>query len=572
MLGRVVFISLTIFLTCVTADIRSCNEVIEYSDPRSNFFVGNITSKLVRKRQVDPIFIGHPKTQQEVWHQNFKIESIIKVEDILVQLLAKLVEIYLKDCIPIVIYDKYIEESDGVILQRFFKNLNITYIHGKIDRNYKLMNKGILQPLDSRCRSYILFLSDILRARDILGPQTTSRVVIVSRSTQWKQLEFLSSKSASDLINLVVIGESVGVDSNKDHPYVLYTHRLYTDGLGSNTPVVLTSWMNKKLSRPHLNLFPRKFLKGFAGHRFTVSGYHKPPFAIKKISMDGVGNTAISWDGFEFRMLKILSQRLNFTFDIIEPTTKNKLGPTYGVIEDISRRRADIGIAGAYVASERLSLIDMSTQHSSDCAAFITLASKALPRYRAIMGPFQWPVWVAITAIYLLAIFPLAFSDKLTLSHLIGNWSEIENMFWYVFGTFTNSLTFTGRNSWSCTKKSSTRLLIGWYWVFTIIITACYTSSIIAFVTLPIFPETVDSISGLLNGFFRVGTLENDGWQFWFLNSSHAQTSKLIKNLEFVVDVEEGLSNVTRAWFWPYAFIGSKSQLEFIVRDNYTDE
>lgn len=33
------------------------------------------------------------------------------------------------------------------------------------------------------------------------------------------------------------------------------------------------------------------------------------------------------------------------------------------------------------MASERLSLVDMSTQHSSDCAAFITLASKALPRF-----------------------------------------------------------------------------------------------------------------------------------------------------------------------------------------------
>lgn len=43
--------------------------------------------------------------------------------------------------------------------------------------------------------------------------------------------------------------------------------------------------------------------------------------------------------------------------------------------------------------------------------------------------------------------------------------------------------------------------------MFTIIITACYTSSIIAFVTLPIFPETVDSITGLLSGFYRVGTL-----------------------------------------------------------------
>lgn len=77
------------------------------------------------------------------------------------------------------------------------------------------------------------------------------------------------------------------------------------------------------------------------------------------------------------------------------------------------------------------------------------------------MGPFQWPVWLAIIATYLFAIFPLTFSDRLTLRHLIGNYSEIENMFWYMFGTFTNSLTFKGEYSWSQSKKSSTRVLIG---------------------------------------------------------------------------------------------------------------
>lgn len=123
--------------------------------------------------------------------------------------------------------------------------------------------------------------------------------------------------------------------------------------------------------------------------------------------------------------------------------------------------RGDIGIGGIYTTADRTIRTDVSVAHSTDCAAFITLTSKALPRYRAIMGPFQWPVWLALTAAYLLAIFPLAFSDKLTLHHLLGNFGEIENMFWYVFGTFTNSLTFTGENSWSNTKKTSTRLLIG---------------------------------------------------------------------------------------------------------------
>jgi hypothetical protein len=113
----------------------------------------------------------------------------------------------------------------------------------------------------------------------------------------------------------------------------------------------------------------------------------------------------------------------------------------------------------------------------------------------------------------------------------------------------------------------------GFYWLFTIIITACYTGSIIAFVTLPIFPETVDSIEQLTYGFYRIGTLDRGGWERWFTNSSQKSTAKLLKNLEFVKDLEEGISNVTKAYFlFPYAFIGSKSQMDYMIRTNYSDE
>lgn len=112
----------------------------------------------------------------------------------------------------------------------------------------------------------------------------------------------------------------------------------------------------------------------------------------------------------------------------------------------------------------------------------------------------------------------------------------------------------------------------GFYWVFTIIITACYTGSIIAFVTLPIFPETVDSISQLNERFYRVGTLDRGGWERWFLNSTDRSSERLIRRLETVRNVEEGLGNVTKPFFlFPYAFIASKAQLEFIIRTNYTD-
>lgn len=68
------------------------------------------------------------------------------------------------------------------------------------------------------------------------------------------------------------------------------------------------------------------------------------------------------------------------------------------------------------------------------------------------------------------------------------------------------------------------------------------------------------------------GVVDRGGWEHWFDNSSDPEAAKLLKNLEFVVNVEEGLSNITKAFFWPYAFLGSRVQLEYVVQSNYTDE
>ncbi|XP_067623842.1 ionotropic receptor 21a [Eurosta solidaginis] len=408
---------------------------------------------------------------------------------------------------------------------------------------------------------------------EIIGAQIESRVVLIARSTQWKLRDFLASKASSNIVNLLVIGESLTDGPTKDRPYVLYTHKLYTDGLGSNTPVVLTSWIRGALSRPHINLFPKKFAEGFAGHRFQVTAVNQPPFIFRIQTLSSGGSTSTNWDGVEYRLLSLIAAKLNFSIELMEPP--KRLG-SRSLIDDaqyqIVKGEADIGLCGLYITEQRITETDMSMSHSRDCASFITLASKALPKYRAIMGPFQWPVWVCIVVVYMGAIFPIAYSDRLTLRHLIDNWGEMENMFWYVFGMFTNSLTFSGEYSWTTTQKTSTRLLIGAYWLFTIIITSCYTGSIIAFVTLPAFPSTVDSVNDLLGLFFRVGTLDNGGWETWFQNSTHVPTAKLYKKMEFVANLEEGIGNVTQSFFWNYAFLGSASQLEFMVQKNFTDD
>lgn len=70
------------------------------------------------------------------------------------------------------------------------------------------------------------------------------------------------------------------------------------------------------------------------------------------------------------------------------------------------------------------------------------------------------------------------------------------------------------------------------------------------------------------NQFFTV--VGKDGWQYWFSNSSDAEVRRLLRSLEFVDDVEEGLGNVTTAFFWGYAFLGSRAQLQYMVTNNMT--
>lgn len=101
--------------------------ILEHNDPHhdTNFYkLFNNTPIRRDIREIDPIFRGNPKTREEMWFQNFNINSTnLQVDQAasLVTLLNKIVRKYVKSCVPIILYDKYVEESDSIILQTFFQ-------------------------------------------------------------------------------------------------------------------------------------------------------------------------------------------------------------------------------------------------------------------------------------------------------------------------------------------------------------------------------------------------------------------------------------------------------------------
>lgn len=129
----------------------------------------------------------------------------------LVALLNMISSLYLINCSPVILYDTQVEKSDLLLLEQLFRtssNIPIDFSHGQITTMYDLKNGVMLNSFDNKCVSYILFMADVMKSRDVIGEQNVNRVVVVARSSQWRVHEFLASEYAQGFVNLLVIAQS----------------------------------------------------------------------------------------------------------------------------------------------------------------------------------------------------------------------------------------------------------------------------------------------------------------------------------------------------------------------------
>lgn len=152
---------------------------------------------------------SHEKPQAEKWLDRFMgVETSFDHISSLVQLLDYITETQLKDCTPVILYDTAVETSHGLLLEQLFRNYPIAYTHGQITTDYKIRNQGLLRPFDNKCVTYMMFMADVMRCREVIGVKSIDKVVVVARSSQWRVYEFLASAAAQSFVNLLVVAQS----------------------------------------------------------------------------------------------------------------------------------------------------------------------------------------------------------------------------------------------------------------------------------------------------------------------------------------------------------------------------
>ncbi|KAG7177666.1 Glutamate receptor ionotropic, kainate 2-like 2 [Homarus americanus] len=115
----------------------------------------------------------------------------------------------------------------------------------------------------------------------------------------------------------------------------------------------------------------------------------------------------------------------------------------------------------------------------------------------------------------------------------------------------------------------TSQVLVGWWWVFCMLITATYRSSLIAHLSVPDKSPTIDTLDQLL---------EEDGWTWgmeptygvgwqWFKESSVPTVQKVNQRIE-VLDAEEHLALVLQG---RHAFLTWKYYIRTIIASSYTN-
>lgn len=151
---------------------------------------------------------SHEKSQLEKWEDQFlwKTEQFDQTAS-LVNLLSKIAINYLSGCTTIILYDNFTQNSNDLLLEKLFRTFPIPYVHGQITEQYSVKIEKLMKNEDT-CVHYLLFLKDIMRCRDVIGPQSSSKVVAVARSSQWRVYEFLGNDESHSFMNLLVIALS----------------------------------------------------------------------------------------------------------------------------------------------------------------------------------------------------------------------------------------------------------------------------------------------------------------------------------------------------------------------------
>ncbi|KAG8011949.1 Glutamate receptor ionotropic [Nibea albiflora] len=205
------------------------------------------------------------------------------------------------------------------------------------------------------------------------------------------------------------------------------------------------------------------------------------------------------YQGYSIDVLDALSNYLGFKYEIyVAPDHKygslQPDGQWNGLMGELVFKRADVGLSALTITPERESVVDFTTRYMDYSVGVLLRKAERTVDMFACLAPFDLSLWACIAGTVLLVGILVYLLNWLNPPRLpMGSVSSttLYNSMWFVYGSFVQQ---GGEVPYT---TLATRMMMGVWWMFALIVISSYTANLAAFLTITRIENSIQSLQDL---------------------------------------------------------------------------
>ncbi|XP_065349868.1 glutamate receptor ionotropic, kainate 2-like [Cloeon dipterum] len=305
------------------------------------------------------------------------------------------------------------------------------------------------------------------------------------------------------------------------------------------------------------------------------------PYVMMHYEKNYTGNARFY--GFCVDLLERVSREVGFDY-ILDLVPDRKYGAQdpltgewNGMVLQLMKHKADLAVGSMTINYARESVIDFTKPFMNlGISILFKVPTSAPTRLFSFMNPLAVDIWLYVLAAYVLVSITMFVVARFSPyewhnphpceleNDVVENQFSMSNSFWFTIGTLMQ------QGSDLNPKATSTRIVGGIWWFFTLIIISSYTANLAAFLTVErmITPiENAEDLAGQTE--ISYGTLDSGSTMTFFRDSMIETYKKMWRFMEnkkpsvFVPTYEEGIRRVLEG---NYAFLMESTMLDYTVQ------
>ncbi|XP_026855587.2 glutamate receptor ionotropic, delta-2 [Electrophorus electricus] len=205
------------------------------------------------------------------------------------------------------------------------------------------------------------------------------------------------------------------------------------------------------------------------------------------------------YQGFSIDVLDALSNYLGFKYEIyVAPDHKYGIqqadGTWNGLIGELVFKRADVGLSALTITPERESVVDFTARYMDHSVGVLLKKAERTMDMFACLAPFDLSLWACIAGTVLLVgtlVYLLNWLNPPRLPMGSVSSTTLYNSMWFVYGSFVQQ---GGEVPYT---TLATRMMMGVWWLFALVVISSYTANLAAFLTISRIENSIQSLQDL---------------------------------------------------------------------------